>query len=644
MSYCLNPHCDRPHNPTGTRFCRNCGAKLLLKERYRALKLIGQGGFGRTFLAVDEDKPSQPQCVIKQFFTQSPDQNHEKKAAALFEQEAVRLDQLGKHPQIPELLAHFTQENRQYLVQEFIDGQNLAQVLAVEGVFAEYQIRDLLKNLLPALEFIHTHNVIHRDIKPENIIRRSSPTSPANPSQLVLVDFGAAKYAIGTALLKTGTTIGTPEYIAPEQGKGKAVFASDLYSLGVTCIHLLTRISPLELFDIGEDAWVWRRFLVHNPVSDELGRILDKLLKSATNRRYQSAAEVLQDLNPASPYPVLLPPSNMVGAIALTIPKSTALAPLSQNRTTNPSPTPKSQISANWKAVHTLKGHWGSVESIAISPDGQILASGSTDRTIKLWQLPDGQEISTLKSHQERIAAVVFSPDGQTLVSGSYDQTIKLWQVEQRRERCTLIGHTKWITSLAMSQDGETLASGSSEGTIKLWHLQQGRELRTLKGHTNYVSAIAIAPDGQTLASVSGDGTVKLWHLSTGMELHTFGSSFLLHRGSFCSVAFSPDRQMLATGRGDGTINLWHLGTRRELGILKGHTERVRAVAFSPDGQMLVSGSMDKTIKIWQVQERQAIATLKGHTWEVYAVAFSPDGQMLVSGSMDKTIKIWQWD
>lgn len=262
----------------------------MLKERYRAIKLIGQGGFGKTFLAVDEDKPSKPRCVIKQFFPQAQGTNNTQKAAELFEQEAVRLDELGKYAQIPELLAHFTQDNRQYLVQEFIDGQNLAQILEAEGAFNEKQILDLLNSLLPVLQFIHSHNVIHRDIKPENIIRR-------NNGQLVLVDFGAAKYMTGTALFQTGTTIGTPEYVAPEQTRGKAVFASDLYSLGVTCIHLLTEVSPFELFDINDNTWIWEHYLANKSISYELKFILDKLIESAMNRRYQSASDVLEDLN-----------------------------------------------------------------------------------------------------------------------------------------------------------------------------------------------------------------------------------------------------------------------------------------------------------------------------------------------------------
>ena len=274
---------------------------MLLKDRYRAIKPLGQGGFGITFLAVDEDKPSQPRCVIKQFFPQAQGTNTVQKAAELFTQEAVRLDELGKHPQIPELLAYFSQDNQQYLVQEFIDGRDLAQELANSGAFSEAQMRSLLNNLLPVLQFVHQHHVIHRDIKPENIIRRRSD------NQLVLVDFGASKVATGTSLARTGTAIGSAGYAAPEQNLGRAVFASDIYGLGVTCIHLLTGMHPFDLFDPSENDWVWRNAL-KSPVNETLGRILDKMIESAISRRYQSAAEVLKDLNAqASPAAVVKP-------------------------------------------------------------------------------------------------------------------------------------------------------------------------------------------------------------------------------------------------------------------------------------------------------------------------------------------------
>ncbi|MEG3907537.1 serine/threonine-protein kinase [Microcoleus sp. w2-18bC1] len=318
MCYCLNPTCQNPQNPGDAELCQSCGSKLLLTldaetpsaSRYRTIKPIGQGGFGRTFLAVDETKPLIfSQCVIKQFLQQN---TAAEKAAQLFHQEAAQLETLGKHPQIPELIAHFEQDGRQYLVQEFIDGKNLARELEQKGAFTETQIRQILNDLLPVLHFVHKSKVIHRDIKPENIIRRRLTPAPLpalensyqpSPFQkdIVLVDFGAAKKVTATGLPQTGTIIGSAAYTAPEQLMGKAVFASDIYSLGVTCIHLLTEIPPFDLFDSTEDSWAWRNYL-KTAVSDDFGRILDTMLQSATNRRYSSASAVIRHLNPKPVY------------------------------------------------------------------------------------------------------------------------------------------------------------------------------------------------------------------------------------------------------------------------------------------------------------------------------------------------------
>ncbi|AUT02428.1 serine/threonine protein kinase [Nostoc sp. CENA543] len=304
MNYCLNPRCPKPENSDDVKFCLSCGSKLLLKERYRAIKPIGQGGFGRTFLAVDEDKPSKPHCVIKQFYPQAQGTNTVQKAVELFTQEAVQLDELGKHPQIPELLAYFTQDDRQYLVQEFINGANLAQELANKGAFNETQIRQLLSDLLNVLQFCHARQVIHRDIKPENIILRGSD------HKLVLVDFGASKSATGTALNRTGTSIGSPEYVAPEQIRGRATFASDIYSLGATCIHLLTGRSPFDSYDTNNDTWMWQQYL-KTPISNSLTNILNKMLASIPARRYQTVDAVLQDLNqPVANGAIAVQPTN----------------------------------------------------------------------------------------------------------------------------------------------------------------------------------------------------------------------------------------------------------------------------------------------------------------------------------------------
>ncbi|MDJ0692398.1 MAG: bifunctional serine/threonine-protein kinase/formylglycine-generating enzyme family protein [Xenococcaceae cyanobacterium MO_188.B32] len=289
MSQCLNPDCLTVNSPEAT-VCEECGTQLLLVDRYRAIKMLGQGGFGRTFLAVDEFKPSKPRCVIKQFLPCVKGKKGLEKAAELFAQEAVRLDQLGQHDQIPELLACFSQENHQYLIQEFIDGENLAEELERKGVFNEEQIREVLNDMLSVLEFVHANQVIHRDIKPENIIRRSSD------GKLILVDFGAAKATEGVDLKVTGTIIGSVAYVAPEQAVGKPTFASDLYSLGATCLHLLTNIEPTDLFDVAEGEWMWREYLEDNDISYELSRVLDKLVEGATRRRFESVKEVIAAL------------------------------------------------------------------------------------------------------------------------------------------------------------------------------------------------------------------------------------------------------------------------------------------------------------------------------------------------------------
>jgi len=300
MSQCLNPDCLH-QNSSLTKFCQRCGNKLLLGDRYRAVKYISEGGFGRTFKAVDEHR-LHTICVIKQFLPQLQGSAAIQKATELFKQEAVRLRDLGKHPQIPDLLAFFEQDKRFYLVQEFIDGEDLSKELEQQGKFSEKQIKQLLTELLPILDFVHKQNVIHRDIKPENIIRNSQ-------GSLVLIDFGVAKELSGSVLTRVGTVTGTPGYAAPEQMQGHVFPASDLYSLGVTCIRLLTgclleeKNGTLvdELFDPMQMAWVWRNKAVS--LSNDLGQVLDKMLLFPVGARYQSAAEVLQALNPVSVSP-----------------------------------------------------------------------------------------------------------------------------------------------------------------------------------------------------------------------------------------------------------------------------------------------------------------------------------------------------
>jgi WD40 repeat protein len=161
----------------------------------------------------------------------------------------------------------------------------------------------------------------------------------------------------------------------------------------------------------------------------------------------------------------------------------------------------------------TLTGYTSDVWSVAFSPDGRLLASGSNDKTIKLWEVASGSLVRTLSGHTDWVRSVAFSPDGRLLASGSYDDTIKLWEVASGREVRTLTGHTGWVWSMAFSPDGRLLASGSNDKTIKLWDVASGREVRTLTGHTNWVNSVAFSPDGRLLASGSYK-EIRLWDIS----------------------------------------------------------------------------------------------------------------------------------
>ncbi|MEA5534284.1 bifunctional serine/threonine-protein kinase/formylglycine-generating enzyme family protein [Crocosphaera sp. XPORK-15E] len=289
---CLNPTCTKPENLDGTQFCIACGTSItVLRNHYRPLKLLSdEGGFGRTYLAEDIDRLN-AKCVIKQLCPQKQGTAAFGKVQDLFEDEAKQLQQLGEHPQIPQLLAYFKEEDYLYLVQQYIEGKTLDKLY--NRCWTETEVRDFLNNILPVFEFIHQKKVIHRDIKPTNIMGRD------DNKQYVLIDFGASKDFAATVATR-GTKIGTEGYAAFEQMKsGEAFNASDLFSLGATCFFLLTQIDPYNLLLEEGYQWVnqWQTHL-KQPISDDLRQVLDKLLQKDRRNRYQSATEVLTALQP----------------------------------------------------------------------------------------------------------------------------------------------------------------------------------------------------------------------------------------------------------------------------------------------------------------------------------------------------------
>lgn len=298
MSYCFNPACTRPgQNPEDTKVCQGCGSELLLRNQgrvYRMKKCLGQGGFGATFLAAEENLPGRPLCVIKQLRPPINDPNNHVYAMAreLFEREAAILGRIGNHPKLASLRDYFEQAPWFYMVQEYVEGKTLQMQVREAGTYDEQALKDFLKEILPVLQYLHDNGTIHRDIKPANIMRRSLDNA------LILIDFGAVKEVGETPMGGGGEltqyAIGTAGYAPPEQLAMRPVYASDIYALGATSLFLLTGKAPKDLTtDPTTGEIQWRQYV---RVSDSFAQVLDRMLAPDPKQRFTQAGAVLRAL------------------------------------------------------------------------------------------------------------------------------------------------------------------------------------------------------------------------------------------------------------------------------------------------------------------------------------------------------------
>ncbi len=715
----------------------------LLDDRYQVIQTVEASRYVQIYIAKDVTQPGDPQCKISCFRPVSTDYGSLEAAREIFRSEAQKLYQLSSYcDRIPQVQSAFEYNKDFYLVEEAIEGRSLGEELAVGRLLSEDQAIDMLTDVLATLHVAHEEQLIHGDITPTNLIGCTREHSTDRP-EIVLVNFAGLR-KICNPLLPTQEVplLGTPSYMPAEQSQGDQKPSCDLYALGLTTIQALTGLHPSQIeFDTETGAIALPPEI---EISSNLTDILERMVCLDPEERYQSAAEVLTDLQGlqasgvkqialsflgrAKQLPLVTIVSllaavvasvaffnlgkyvsrlsseqsaqNVVTAIG-TAPKPTPKpipdrkpTPVKEHKKTSqptarlsastkgsasklepfvsepkPKPTPttaavidginravatpmRSLASAQpvpsqpavalpaLKPRYTLLGHEGSVQAVSFFTNGHSFASGSADKTVRLWDTSARRTLTVMANrsgYTSSVTSIATSPDGHTFASGGLDNSIQLWDFRSGKSKRLLLGHTDGVLAVAFDSSGQYLVSGSSDHTVKLWDLSIRKAILTLSTHTNAVTAVAVSPDGKLIASGSEDRTIILWDMARGNKIRTLRG----HQDTVQSLAFSPDGKTLASGSADKTIKLWDIATGKQVRTLSGHTQKVTSVAFRSDGNVLASGSFDKNIRLWDVKTG-ASQILAGHSEPVLSVAFSAKDLTLISGSADQTIIVWR--
>ncbi len=290
------------------------------------------------------------------------------------------------------------------------------------------------------------------------------------------------------------------------------------------------------------------------------------------------------------------------------------------------------------KALRVLQGHTRSVSSVAWDHESKRLASGSLDSTVRLWEASSGKALRVLQGHTDSVNSVAWDHESKRLASGSRDKTVRLWEASSGKALRVLQGHTHSVSSVAWDHESKRLASGSWDNTVRLWEASSGKELCVLQGHTRLVTSVAWDHESKRLASGSDDNTVRLWEASSGKALRVLQG----HTGSVNSVAWDHESKRLASGSWDSTVRLWEASSGKALRVLQGHTGSVNSVAWDHESKRLASGSDDYTVRLWEASSGKALRVLQGHTRLVNSVAWDHESKRLASGSRDNTVRLWE--
>jgi tRNA A-37 threonylcarbamoyl transferase component Bud32 len=652
--------------------------------RYRVAALLGEGGMGLVYRALDFHLDADVVIKVPRRAALAEADFGERFAREI--RSLVRL----AHPHIVKVNDFGSHDGYPFAVMQYLSGGSLKdrQPTGADGTPLPVPPEELgswLEEAAAALDFIHQQKYIHRDVKPTNILFDAHGNA-------YLSDFGLAKVMAarevkgGGGLTGAGIVLGTAEYIAPELIMGQPCDGrADQYALAVTVFELLSGHVP---FQGPTPTAILVKHTVEKPpalyelrpgLSRALSLVVLRALAKDPAQRYESCTAFAQALlaalrpaleaeqkmagptvSPERPERTRVPcpnchkafdvPARAVGkrlrcpacrAVFAAPPAAAQGATDTGARVTAPAPAlpnaPPAPVARMMLEQNCWFGHQGPVQAVAFAPDGRLALSGSADATVRLWEVASAQEHFCFTGHRGAVNCVAFSTDGYFALSGGADGTVRLWNVETGRELHRFIGSSGAVQGVAFSPDSSRVLSAGQDGTLRWWDVETGHELRRLTGDAGGVLTVAYARDGRRALSGGLDGTVRLWDLDTGRELRQFTG----HDGQVSSVAFSSDGRWALSGGQDRSVRLWDVDSGREIRSLRGHINGVSGVAFFPDGERAISASLDNTLKVWDIASGTPLGSCLGHKGAVLCAACSADGGHIISGGADQTVRLW---